>query len=610
MTTADATTPLSSDVPVSFTAADVRLGLQEPNDALVNGSSPGQETESNAACSCSDVDIEGQAQNSQRQSDEGVRSSLEISCASSRQPLQQPRLRQRRLSQAIGDFGGSCFIFFVLIATSSMVNFDSGGTAAILVSLSKGCPEESLRTYGQPPQIQSYDPGYPCLTQDFKGYLGAAPYIGLVCGCPLMGFLLDRWSEKMVLVVFMLLNAAATFLFAYQSDKWCMLAAKFVIGLTQGSISIYAPVWVSTFAPAANKTLWYGLMQSAAAIGNLIGYAVCGYLNSIKVFYQWGFRIQAFYLVFATIVLYLIPRNRIDASSIEETASIEEIARAAANSGTPLSGGSHRHHHNHRMSVQSIVPIFDPEEEPEPAPDSSPITAIFAPLKLLAIPLYVTTLFAICSLYFVVTAIQYWASEFFIKAYMRPEGEVTTVFVIVSATAPILGVVVGSSITDRLGGTGSPEQVAKICRVTFIWAVIASVAGGFAGLVPVVQPGEDSTDCTIRFYLCVVGIWVQLFFGGAMLPSISGISLESISVKNRAMGSSLSMLFQNIFGFCLGVYIPGAISSHEGDMVLAMQFSLCWALWGCIGMAAAVFFSSRQAKAAQLAREVEGTAVA
>jgi MFS family permease len=481
-----------------------------------------------------------------------------------------------------------------------MVNFDSGGTAAVLVQLSWGCADAKDR-----PPDQEYDPGYPCLDQVWKGYLGSVPYVGLVFGCPVVGALMARFREQPLLASFIAMNSVATFLFAFQTDKYCLVSAKFVIGFTQAAVSIYGPVWVSSFAPPSTRTLWFGLMQSAAAIGNLIGYAVCGYMVSAGVYYQWAFRLQASSLAILCVVLTLLPGHSLNASEVVEGAygeipssNIEDRLASGGDFAAPApqsldSEGSLK------RSPSSAIPTMARSMTIVPSLQSTHLFsgeqsrptlrgrgrrvrdgcfAPLKPLKLLLLPMFSAQLFSQCALFFVVTAIQQWASEFFITEFHRDKTEVTTVFVFVSATAPILGVVIGSSVIDKVG-TETAVEVAKACRITCIWGFIATIAGFLAGGI---QPKPSSAEHDVRFYGVVACIWLQLFFGGAMLPASSAMGLRTVPVKARTTASSLSQLLCNIFGFALGSLVPGVVSASYG-MRVAMQIAFAWASFGCLG---------------------------
>jgi hypothetical protein len=56
------------------------------------------------------------------------------------------------------------------------------------------------------------------------------------------------------------------------------------------------------------------------------------------------------------------------------------------------------------------------------------------------------------TLYFVVTGVQFWATEFLLKVVGAPYSECLGAFAGTSASAPVLGVVLGGIIVDKIGG--------------------------------------------------------------------------------------------------------------------------------------------------------------
>lgn len=51
------------------------------------------------------------------------------------------------------------------------------------------------------------------------------------------------------------------------------------------------------------------------------------------------------------------------------------------------------------------------------------------------------------------------------------------------------------------------------------------------------------------FWPVVVLIWIQLFFGGAMVPPVTGIMLTAVPQKLRAFANSNTTTIYNLFGF-------------------------------------------------------------
>eukprot|EP00927_Polykrikos_kofoidii_P007057 TRINITY_DN12883_c0_g1_i2.p1 TRINITY_DN12883_c0_g1~~TRINITY_DN12883_c0_g1_i2.p1 ORF type:complete len:489 (+),score=45.80 TRINITY_DN12883_c0_g1_i2:270-1736(+) len=462
--------------------------------------------------------------------------------------------------RCVDRFCGPWTVFLLLISASVFVNFDTGGTAAILVLLSKGC-KIAARSDADAFEY-AYDPAYPCLSRADEGVLCGVSYVGLVLGCPIANAFLGRFSPKKVLLVGLWLNAAATFVFSVMLEKWYLWGSKFVVGLSQSIISVYAPVWVAKFAPASVKTLWFGLMQSACAIGNLVGYAVVGYLVNLGLFYQYAFMIQACGLLAITLIILFVGQNRINVSDDKDASNT-----AHAN-----------------------------------APDSEPCAKVLMGFArrvrrevsvLARLPLFISCVFSISALCFVVTGIQLWASAYFCRGFRRPLGQVNTVFVLVAGSAPIMGVIMGSSFVDALGGYDTPSTVLKSCRLLLSWGFVCGMAGIGVVLLPPPDPWDPSEGG--RFWLVVVCIWVLLFFGGGILPAITGISMTAVPEESRCAASSWSMMASNVLGYAFGAYIPGQVAESM-SLTTAMQVICLGPLAGVWGLFTSYVIAVRAAR--------------
>merc|ERR1712110_864918 len=73
-------------------------------------------------------------------------------------------------------------------------------------------------------------------------------------------------------------------------------------------------------------------------------------------------------------------------------------------------------------------------------------------VQLLRNPMFTSITLTLSVLWFIVTGVQYWATEFFISEFKVNRGLVVAMFAIVSLTGPTLGVVVGGLVTDARGG--------------------------------------------------------------------------------------------------------------------------------------------------------------
>lgn len=154
---------------------------------------------------------------------------------------------------------------------------------------------------------------------------------------------------------------------------------------------------------------------------------------------------------------------------------------------------------------------------------------------------------ALTAIYFIVTGIQYWVSDYMITELKLPEQEVFITFAIVSITGPVLGVVVGGNVTTWLGGYGSKNALV-LTMFTTIFCV------GCAG--PIAFVNEFSVFVTL--------LWFLLFLGGSMLPSMTGIMLSTIDKQFKTTANSIANLSYNLLGYLPAPSIYGLIYDSGG----------------------------------------------
>jgi hypothetical protein len=52
-----------------------------------------------------------------------------------------------------------------------------------------------------------------------------------------------------------------------------------------------------------------------------------------------------------------------------------------------------------------------------------------------------------------------------------------------------------------------------------------------------------------------------LFFGGSLLPQVLGLMIDSVPKQQKAIASSITYLFNNLFGYLPAPFLYGAVSS-------------------------------------------------
>lgn len=98
-----------------------------------------------------------------------------------------------------------------------------------------------------------------------------------------------------------------------------------------------------------------------------------------------------------------------------------------------------------------------------------------------------------------------------ITVLKQEETVVFSTFAFILITGPVLGVVVGGNITTCLGGYNSKRSMKATCIIGFLCVFSA---------FPVIFMNN--------FIAVAVLVWLLLFSGGCILPSMTGIMLNQV----------------------------------------------------------------------------------
>ena len=156
---------------------------------------------------------------------------------------------------------------------------------------------------------------------------------------------------------------------------------------------------------------------------------------------------------------------------------------------------------------------------------------------------FVFLVLSISGLYFVVCGLQYWISAYLQVAMDIKAAEVYWYYAFTCLTAPIAGVIVGGIIFSNIGGYNSPKAFG-LCVLLGFFAVISALP------VPFLHE-------KMFIYLF---IWMLFFFGASILPTMTGIMLNSVEVERRTTANSLATLSYNLLGYLPAPFIYGLFS--------------------------------------------------
>lgn len=217
---------------------------------------------------------------------------------------------------------------------------------------------------------------------------------------------------------------------------------------------------------------------------------------------------------------------------------------------------------------------------------------------------YLLVVISVTFLYYIITGIQYWVSDYMIIVLQQSEATVYICFGAVSVTGPVLGVIIGGNITTYLGGYSTRRSLQQTLLFTFLCLVFAA---------PVAFVDNFPVFCTC--------LWFLLFFGGAILPSLTGVLLNTVKHNQKTVANSIAYLAYNLLGFLPSPFVYGAVTdSGEGhNDRAAMIVLMASTLIPIITFSFATYFIFRddvlgfkamELKAKQEAPKVEAKAVA
>jgi len=439
------------------------------------------------------------------------------------------------------------FIFFLL--ANIFLNYDTGVIPASLLELTK---EVEL---------------------DYKeqALIGSLVYLGLSFASLFVSLLFQKFGAAKVCAYALFINTICCFLFSFSKIKYVLFATRFLMGVCEAFIVIYGPVWVNNYSPEEHSTRWMGILHSCTALGVMVGYLFAGIIiNFFSSYFSWRFAVQIQGIAQIPIGLYFLFENEkfinVDTSeeknegiNLDDTilssslnfSSVQPESRLNIHNTlqenkldsnikafTPSHRNrsfTHRHDSSQRndnfredlnnegnknktliqqMSRSSFRKrtVFDKRID---TIETSNLSRYCSQARsVLGNLLYIFVCLGLCSMYFIVTGIQFWMTSYLIDILGNNPIQVVIIFSTVSITAPLAGVMVGGTFADKYGGYKGKNilKALKLCLAFGVVAFVFSFPIGF--LYSLV-------------YITVL-LWTFLFFGAAIVPVGTGIMVSSV----------------------------------------------------------------------------------
>ena len=405
-----------------------------------------------------------------------------------------PPTRAQQSEKEMPPAEGIRAFFLCLVLLTLLVNFDAGVVPASLMKIRMA------------------------FRLDFTegGLLGSLVYLGQTLACPISGYVLTRTqSQRRVLVAAVLSNAIATLLFALAPEADFLFVSRALIGFTQAPCIIYGPVWVDEYAPPESKTKWISALQGSASIGIVLGYAVSGAVPG-QYSWRWCLCVQAWFIIIPGMVLLFIRGTYVNTGPGSD---------AKQNGDNKSSGGG--------------------DDDDDDVPEDTIMSQLG---ELSRCYLYIWLTLTISILYFVVTGIQFWVTDYMVTVLKAEQAIVTVMFSLCAVTGPVAGLIFGGTFIDYIGGyRDSARALCNALGVCVLFGICAVIFSIFAATIKV-------------FAVCITCIWFILFFGGALLPTATGISVSSVPPHTRPLASACAMLFYNLIGYGMAPVVCGMVA--------------------------------------------------
>jgi len=135
-------------------------------------------------------------------------------------------------------------------------------------------------------------------------------------------------------------------------------------------------------------------------------------------------------------------------------------------------------------------------------------------------------------------------SNYLVTVLEIKEEEVFYYYSTTCLTAPFSGVIVGGFVFGYLGGYNDKRSIRLACIISIIAIFIASPVPFMTHKWPV--------------YILML---LMLFFGASILPTVTGMMLNSVPKHDRATANAMAILIYNLCGYLPAPFIYGWVST-------------------------------------------------
>ena len=456
------------------------------------------------------------------------------------------------------------FSFSLFLILNLLMNFDHGTVPAAT---------EQLRNYLN-------------LDNSELGLFGSLVFLGVIIGSLISLSIINTFNRKYILMIFLILCGFALLFFTQTKNYFLLCVDRVVIGIFQAFISIYLPLWIDQFGIEKKKTTMIAFIQTAPCLGIVLGYIMTSLLNiylTYLPFYgdveeneRWlfSFYIQAILVWILSFSFLFIPDKYFNSKARRVPVEVEERLNKIIENNKEKKDGKNisffyegndnnneienlnenKNDNNKNIENENDEVKNNENKSNNENNENKNIAkkeiSFCKKLKLIfSEPLFIFNVLTMSFLYFVVTCIQYWGSDYMLIALDIKNDQTRLIcFSTVCITGPTLGVLLGGFIVDKLGGYETKKAI-LFCFGIVVSSIISAIP------LPLV-------DSLISY---VILLWFLLLCGASVLAPLMGMIIACLPKDVQGSGNSFCIFFCNLLGYFPGPFVYGFIEKIFHD---------------------------------------------
>ena len=379
------------------------------------------------------------------------------------------------------------------------------------------------------------------------GLFSSFDYVGRIVGAVVMTVLIDRLNRQIFLSMSFIVKAVTLFMPTFTETYNWNLAARFISGIPQTLLTSYGTIWTEQFGRKKRRSLMLALLQLFALGGIIVGYGIgiiCDKIFPIPVevtnyvknedvsdhpyfFLGWrlGFAIEGTILAALGIIVLFCPQIL-----FSKTFYLNEDNDENGDDNIGREKTTEEINKEKAGLKQSTIDFF--KQIP----------------KILCTKIFIFTSLGNTVAFFGMRVIQFYADKYMTFVLHVEENLKFFLFIILSVSGPILGILIIGIIMQKIGGYGSRKGMVLI----IILNVIASLI-------------SITITVSLNTFISLASCWIYLFCLAAISPLQGGLIIASLPQELKGNGYSINMFFLNAIGSFPSSYVYGLVCDFIND---------------------------------------------